>query len=135
MNNTFNELLNELNSYDASVGLYPVSDILDVKELAEMEYNFNVIGHDVNSVLIELNGQHFNIENNSGEWIVKNKPIMANINDEIEIIGFYDEISWYSKMVGRKFKVIAVDDSCVKVKRGNGKISYYVDHGDYKVIK
>ena len=135
MLNTFTELLNELNSYDASVGLYPVSDATEVKDIAETEYKFNVIGHDINSVLIELGGQHFNIENNNGEWIAKNKPVTANIDDEIEIVGFYDEIAWYSKMIGHKFKVIAVDGLCVKVKRGNGKISYYVGQNDYKVIK
>lgn len=61
---------------------------------------------------------------------------------KIEIIGSYDEIAWYSNKVGKTFEVLEVaskkhdyaGENDVKVKKGNGKYSYWVNSSDYKVV-
>ena len=55
---------------------------------------------------------------------------------KIQITSAYDEIAWYSKLIGKIYTVIESDEHAgVKVKRGNGKYSYWVGEGDYIVIK
>jgi hypothetical protein len=54
---------------------------------------------------------------------------------KIKITGFYDEIAWYSKLVGKTYDVLEMDNNGeVKVKRGNGKYSYWVGSKDYEII-
>jgi hypothetical protein len=53
----------------------------------------------------------------------------------IKITNFYDEIAWYSKLVGKTYKVLeTAENGDVKVKRGNGKYSYWVGSNDYEII-
>ncbi|MFP3726970.1 hypothetical protein U8V72_17480 [Priestia filamentosa] len=54
---------------------------------------------------------------------------------QIQIISAYDEIAWYSKLVGKTFEVIKKDDNGdVKVKWKNDGYSYWVGVQDYKVV-
>lgn len=54
---------------------------------------------------------------------------------KIEIIGYYDEIAWYSKLIGKTYEVLETDtNGDVKVKRGNGRYSYWVGKNDYKIV-
>lgn len=55
---------------------------------------------------------------------------------KIEIIGAYDEVAWYSKLIRKTYQVLEIDKSGdAKVKRGNGKYSYWVGKNDYKLIR
>jgi hypothetical protein len=53
---------------------------------------------------------------------------------KIKITGFYDEIAWYSKLVGKTYEVLEMKDGEAKVKRGKGKFSYWVGQNDYEII-
>jgi hypothetical protein len=54
---------------------------------------------------------------------------------KIKITGFYDEIAWYSKLVGKTYEVLEVNKfGEAKVKRGKGKYSYWVGQNDYELI-
>ena len=134
MKGSFNELLNELNSADSSVGLLPIDNIEDAIEIVK-EYNFYIASSDENHLIISLFNHDYSISLSEEAWTIEKIVEKASIGQSIEITDFYDEIAWYSKMVGRQFKVIEVNESDIKVKRGNGRYSYYVGHNDYKVIK
>lgn len=129
----FNELLDELNFCDSSVGINPIDSVNEAIEVVE-EYNFEIVNKSNEVFTIIYSGQKYDFLHENSKWTVTKQVKKADIDDTIEITGFYDEIAWYSEMLGRRFKVIEVNDCDVKVKLGNGKISYYVAHSDYKVI-
>lgn len=129
----FENMMNELNETDYSVGLLPAENTKDLVEQL-VEYGISPIELTPEFIIFSDNGQQFKIFDN-GEWIIE-EGINTNLNagSTIEITGFYDELAWYSKMIGKKFEVIEVCNSEVKVKRGNGKYSYYVGKGDFKLV-
>jgi hypothetical protein len=54
---------------------------------------------------------------------------------KIKITGYYDEIAWYSKLIGKVFEVLETGtNGDVKVKRGKGKYSYWVGSSDFEII-
>lgn len=60
----------------------------------------------------------------------------AQLLNKIKIIGAYDEIAWYSKLIGKTFEVLEQkEDGHIKVKRGNGRYSYWVGPDDYENVE
>ncbi|PGK51811.1 hypothetical protein CN918_28885 [Priestia megaterium] len=54
----------------------------------------------------------------------------------IEIISAYDEIAWYSKLIGERFEVLAFGEGGdVKIKKGEGRYSYWIGNKDYKIVQ
>lgn len=129
----FESMLNELNETDYSVGHYPIED---TKELAEQltEYGINAIEVTSDYILFSDGGQQYKMYNDVDWKIEEGENTNLKVGSTIEITGYYDEIAWYSKLLGKKFEVLEINSSEVKVKRGNGRYSYYVGKGDYKVL-
>lgn len=132
--NKFNELLADLNFFDSSVGISPITTTTETIETLN-EYNITPIEVTNNYVLFSDDGQQYKLFLNV-DWQLKkcNNTSQLTIGSKIEITGFYDEIAWYSKLLGKQFEVIEINDSDVKIKRGNGKISYYVGLDDFRII-
>lgn len=132
MKEAFRELLDELNSTDNSVGLYSIDNVKEAMEIVK-EYNFYITNSNENCFTISLFDFDYDVFLLDGKWKIKKNIVKVNTGDVIEIVDFYDEIAWYSKLVGKQFEVLEVNECDIKIKRGSGKYSYYVSHGDYKI--